>query len=221
MSAFILFANVDSQTTASWVDAVGTWFAAVGTIFVAVAAFFPELVRGLILRPKCVLECGDSDVLWHRLRDHSSGTDWRQIRLRVLNNGNTTAREIEVHLLGVSKLNDNVPKEVSGFVPARLKWTHGGPLTKPYLAPGTSALIDFGSLSPRPITALLSLNVEVEGLDLWNYRGGIYHFDLAVSSSTGFLKRMIFQVSFDPYWYKEGVYDANFSIKPIHDLALS
>ncbi|WP_397383492.1 hypothetical protein [Prosthecobacter sp.] len=224
----IILADMDSQTAAAWFAAWGTWIAAVASTVVAALAIFGDWIRGKFFKPKCILECGISDAFWHAL-ENANGTTFRQIRLRLLNIGNAPAHEIEVHLLGAFKVSGKDRVALTGFVPVRLMWTHGGPAAKSYLAPATCAFVDFGTLSPVPghhhlsAPAQLSLNVEVANTNLWMYGGGTYQFELGVVTPAGYLRRSVFEVSFDNQWKRftdmQEVLDGNFSIKQIYEIA--
>jgi hypothetical protein len=228
-SPLIILADMDSQTAASWFAAWGTIIAAILSTVVAALAIFGEWIRGKVFKPKCNLECGTSDAFLHEMTNN--GKMWKQVRLRVWNTGNAPAHEVEVHLLAAFKMNGKNRSAVSGFVPVRLNWTHGGPITKSYIARATFAFVDFGSLSVvqeaqgTPLTwlAKLSLSGEVGETNLWDYRGGSYQFEVGVVTPSGYLQRSVFEVSFENQWGNltgnKVIEGANFSIKQINEIA--
>lgn len=229
VSPLIILADMDSQTAAAWFGACATLFAGIASTAVAALAIFGDWIRSKVLKPKCNLECGTSDAFLHEMM--SNGRRWKQVRLRVWNTGNAAAHEVEVHLLAAFNMNGKNRSAINGFVPVRLNWTHGGPITKSYIARATFAFVDFGSLSVvpepegTPLTwpAKLSLSGEVGGTNLWDYRGGSYQFEVGVVTPSGYLQRSVFEVSFENQWGQltgTGVIEgANFSIKQIYEIA--
>lgn len=225
----IILADMDSQTAAAWFGAWATLFAGIASTVVAALAIFGDWIRSKFFKPKCNLECGTSDAFLHEMMDN--GRMWKQVRFRVWNTGNASANDVEVHLLGAFKMNGKNRSFISGFVPVRLNWTHGGPIAKTYIAPATSAFVDFGSLSmvSEPVgssllwPAKLSLCGEVGGTNLWDYPGGTYQFEIAVVAPSGYLRRSVFEVSFENQWNEitnTGVIGgAKFSIKQIYEIA--
>lgn len=196
----ILLADIDSQATATWWSTVGTWAGVLASVMIGLAAICGDKIRAWFYKPKFSIQCGTSGVFFQCFWDGKNLNNWFQIRLQIMNYGNRAAHDVEVHLLNLARRCNSDTSEQKVFIPTRLKWTHGGPISKPYIAPNTSALVDLGCLySTTPNGGVvLRLNAELEGTNLWDFAGGSYDFDLAVVTSDGVHRRIEFDVSFDP-----------------------
>lgn len=195
MDASIL-ATLDSGEISGWASTIADWLGVGVSLMVVCVALGQDHIKRWIQRPKFLLEYEDSIEFCSPFEYPNGLQQGFQIRLKVSNIANWSAHEVEVHLLNVKK-SGNAKK--LNFVPIRLKWTHGGPVARPYLAPHTSAFVDLGCLVPQEIAqeAWLNLNTEVDTSSCYKYAGGSYEFDIAVITKDGIHKRIIFSVEFD------------------------
>lgn len=213
MTWYLLFADYDSQTAAAWWGGWGCWAAAIAAILVFCAAIFQDKIRAWFIRPSCQLDVGSNNLFFQAFHNVQLGA-YRQIRLRIQNDGNAPARFLEVHLLKAFQTVNGIKSEDPHFVPVRLCWTHGGSerTTKPYFAQGTSVLADFGTLHGASGRTVLTLSTEVEAISIWQYGGGAYEFEVGVVCSDGFLFKGSVELSFDAAW-QANVANANFAIQ--------
>jgi hypothetical protein len=72
-------------------------------------------------------------------------------RLAIKNSGNASAREVQVFLRKVERVDESVtPSEVERFSPMNLKWTHSGKPTRDILLPEIPVFCDFIHVGDPP-----------------------------------------------------------------------
>jgi len=112
-------------------DQLAPWIAAVGTLLLAVIAIFQDVIRAWISKPRLVIiartqpPCCHANVTMVQGINDVSRVDGVYLRLRISNEGNSTARGVEVFAEKLTKQQqDNSYREVTSFDPMNLMWSH-------------------------------------------------------------------------------------------------
>ncbi len=108
------------------------WWVAFGTILLAFVAIFQDKIRSMIWRPKldCIIELKPPDC--HRTKSTLKRmTDTQQLasfysyyyRFAIWNNGNISAKNVEVMITDVLKKEGKDFKRIEAFTPDNLLWS--------------------------------------------------------------------------------------------------
>jgi hypothetical protein len=201
---------------------LGSFFS--GVVALAIALFIEPWKRWQY-KPRISLEAGDESPLSQVFRPATENA-WVMLRLKVLNEGNDVATDVEAHLADMSVITPGGDYQSDPrFVPVRLNWSHGEGALKKTLSPQTSGLIDFGRITsmlhphktegavlqtPPPslgsqfsygnpwMKTELALCTEVSGeIDIWTYKAGSYRFKILVSCTRGVLWKGWLELKFE------------------------
>lgn len=201
------------------------WFLAAmafGTLLVAGVALFQDRLRQLVwhpnLRVSIIMEPPDCHMI--TLGTGPGAIDTFYLRLRVENDGNVVARDVEVYAAELRMLNQsNQWSRLGTFLPMNLLWSHMGQVTHyPLLAPGTARHCDLanvidparraGHLEENPSLGLsakqtsMRLNVMVYP----NHKGeivgpGQYQLDIVVAASNGRPRQYSIDLNLSGTWH--------------------
>lgn len=185
-----------------------------GIVALLIALFIEQWKRWQY-KPCIALDAGDQPPLSQVLLPDTENA-WVMLRLKVFNEGNEVATDVEVHLAEMSEITPGgIYQSDPRFVPVRLNWSHDEGALKKTLSPQTSGLVNFGKIISqlsqyetkgavlqKPPASLgggvsygkpwmsteLTLCTEVSGIiDIWTYKPGSYRFKILVSSTRGVL----------------------------------
>jgi hypothetical protein len=192
-------------------------------VALSIALFLDEWKRWRY-KPAIALEAGNEPPLSQKFMPNSD-SEWIMLRLRICNEGNDVAENVEVHLVGVSKVRSGGVFETDPrFVQVRLSWSNGGGAMKEHLSPQTSGLVDLGKLTatrfqrqvlgavqlvppatlgPNVTYGLpwcrtdLKLCTEVDSpTDIWVYTPDSYRLNVIVSCKRGVFWKGAIDVAF-------------------------
>jgi hypothetical protein len=142
-------------------SAYAAWATAFATLFLAIVAIFQDKIRTWIKRPNLNAEiiCAPPDCHYIKYNSVNIQTNQPMIidsyffRMRIINNGNSKANNVEVYAYKLEKKQiDNNYKEITWFLPLNLTWTHFGIPFIPAISPKMEKHCDlFLSLKPESI----------------------------------------------------------------------
>jgi len=125
------------------------WLVAIGTLLLAFIAVFQDKIRAYVQSPKldCQMELKPPDC--HRTvmtGDNLSFFAFYYL-FKIWNNGNISAKNVEVIISNVLKKEGAEFKNVDGFFPDNLKWSFIGPkIYCDYISPGTFKHFNLGHI---------------------------------------------------------------------------
>jgi hypothetical protein len=208
-----------------WWAAFGTILAAVFTCVLAAVTVFQEDIKAWRFRPKLRLDvkserpCAENNVLPDE--DVIAGDDDIDVyyfRLKVVNEGNVEARDVQVYLKSLEQKDDAAGDyvRVAKFSPMRIVWAHYHTITLGILLPGMPWFCDFFHVSDptkksltrgvpsgeeRTNDAVMTLDLEVnDSLVLHHLPKGDYRASLMIGASNHKPMEAKVSVSFTGRW---------------------
>ncbi|MGH2359405.1 MAG: hypothetical protein ACRDGM_02535 [bacterium] len=163
---------------------LASWLVALGTVVIAAVAVFQETIRGWFYRPKfaVTVRCAPPDCVSVALTRRETGqflANSVYLRLLVRNDGNATARNVEVYAERLQRRRaDGTLEPLNSFPPMNLKWANLGQIYFPSIAPKMGKHCDIGHITEpaqRP-----AVNEENPALTLSNQQCSLT-FDLMVA----------------------------------------
>ncbi|MBE3139809.1 MAG: hypothetical protein IMZ53_04400, partial [Thermoplasmata archaeon] len=144
-----------------WVTAYATICLAIVTFLLALVAAFQDRIRGWIMRPRLQVSAKMSPPDCHKTKIATGQpgfglmeADCYYFRLRVSNQGNYPATNVEVYASELYRLADDGSwSKVDHFLPMNFKWSHLGQPAMPIIHRGMDKLCDIGHIidpSKRP-----------------------------------------------------------------------
>lgn len=227
MLDFLMPANSGEFWTA--IGAIGTFLAVVVALWPAFSSWKrrPKLYTGIRLHPP---ECGmyqqneirrvsfvnEPGVQGRTVASVSVG-DAFWFRLYVTNTGQTAARDVEVTIGDVTRLDDGRFVPYSGFLLSNLIWTHEREVSRAQLLPGTDRNVDLGNMRrPDPNTQVqFRFQLSIDPVSAYNVvEPGTYEFDIQVGAANCDQVKTRFRLAFDGMWSAdhEVMFKRHFSI---------
>src|SRR3990172_309395 len=125
---------MDPLVLPTWVTAIATILLGIATILLAVVAVFQDKIRDYLTRPilKVSTRMSPPDAHKTRIATNIPGygsvdADCYYFRLRVANEGNRPATNVQIYASELHHLTDEgLWKQVDHFQPMNLKWTNIG-----------------------------------------------------------------------------------------------
>jgi hypothetical protein len=209
--------------TLEWIRSMATVVAVIVALSIALWGewmkrlfFKPELVLSAFVRRPEAEKVGRHKAMRHPL--DAAGMMWKQIgdawffRLAISNLRGTPARDVQVYLRRVEKLDGTL---VTKFSPMNLKWTHSGDTTRKVLLKDVPVFCDFIHISDpahkaetdedlegvAPAKGVISLDVEA----ITTAKGhllapGAYRFFLFVAAENFPARQFVVQARYDGNW---------------------
>lgn len=145
---------------------IAEWLTAFGTIGLAVVAAFQDKIREVVWRPRLAaamrMEPPDCKAVPIQIDTPAQSVKVNSIylRLRVINNGNAPAKNVEVYAETLDKCRrDGAWERVMQFPPMNLIWSDINQMYFPSIAPGMGKHCDIAAI-PEPAGIAL---VEADG----------------------------------------------------------
>ena len=207
-------------------SAAAEWLAGIGTIAVAAIAVFQEWFKSKIIRPKLKLHAHvgrpDGEKFHWEGAQVAGSTSTEEFgvyyfRLSVTNEGNTSARDVQLYVASVlRRRQDGEYEPVERFSPMNLLWTHIHSATLPVLLPKMPPrYCDLGHVpDPRKQEyslpgvevdlAIFALQLEVRANSLaYLLEPGIYHLKLKLAASNQEPLDYTVQLDFPGTWFED------------------
>jgi hypothetical protein len=221
------------------------WLTAIGTIAAAVVALaialFGERMARFWFRPELHLDAAvrrpDSERVPQYLKAGDSVVrpigDGYYFRLAITNKGNTAARDVQIVLAKVWRLEGDKAAEVDRFTPMNLKWSYIGSTTRKVLMPNLPPVFcDFIHISDpatrnvsgedldnvAPGDPVLCLDVEAAPQNRGNLlEPGTYRFDLRLVAENSRARSYIVEAWFPGKWFPDQreMFDKGFKLRKI------
>lgn len=137
-------------------EAIGTCIGAIGTLAAFFVVFYQAGLLDFVLGPKLkVVRCGQPPLFQEILRPEETRANQMpfQIRLKVLNDGFSSAKNVSLLLGSAERIEGNKRKETRSFVPARQNWTRTNGPVRDFISPRSFALCDFAQIHPSITSA--------------------------------------------------------------------
>jgi len=217
-----------------------TWVTAIATLLLAALAIFQDSIRSWLTKPKLELdirprppECHPTEWRWvgavrrTNLLTHETSVVTEQLalpcyyfRLRVTNNGNCEAREVEVFAKELKRHSEVRGEfdEVTRFSPMNLLWSD---VRQPFLhvlSPKLPKLCDLAhAIAPserlylnhdldgvRDDQTILALDLQVEPTSKGHLLGpGFYRMTLVLAAANATPREYHLDITFTGDWYEE------------------
>lgn len=200
------------------------WAVAAATLLLAAVAVFQEPIRSWLRRPRfrVTAKTEPPDCVWVPFTNQAGAhvADAVYLRIWVENDGNDTARSVEVYAGELQRRRaDGTWERVQAFPPMNLRWANlGGAIYSPSIAPGMGKHCDIAHIAEPASRAALgevnpSLNLPAQttsmAFDLMvspNHRGhivgpGLYRLAIVVAAENSRPVRRTVEINLKGGWY--------------------
>jgi hypothetical protein len=200
------------------------WATAFATFILAIVAIFQDKIRARIKRPELNAEINCSPPDCHKTKYKIMISDNRSyrsadsyfFRMRIINNGNEKAENVEVYAYKLERKSNDKYKELKWFLPLNLGWTHYGTPFIEAISPKMEKHCDLGVvINPQSRKdfekqnldsydsnkTILSLSVLIYPNTLSHLlKEGDYRLYLKIASSNTEPIDKILRIVLDGYW---------------------
>lgn len=178
--------NCDPSLT-DWLQAIGT----IGAVIAAFIFYFWDRISNWWNRPILDITINFRPPYCHRFRwiRENAGRVVMQVhcywfRMTVSNDGNVTARNVEVVVIQVRRKVGDGWEQVAEFLPSNLAWTHISQQYMPLLLPRTRKEVELGRILD-PAARLDFEGESIPGVN-WSSALTLFHIELTVNPVTGY-----------------------------------
>lgn len=222
------------------------WIAAIGTILLAILAVFQDKIRSWLTRPELQLQVSSGPPFAHKSvwvypywpipRGAEAQAQYFPcyfFRLKILNRGNTVARQVEVFAASVRRRRvDGRLETVARFTPMNLMWAHEHKVYLPLLSPKMSKFCDLAHIIAPSYrhklehdlpgvpadNCVLAIDLEVEPKMKGHLlEAGSYQMTILVAAENASPAEYVVEFTFAGQWHdeEEGMFETGFGMRVV------